>query len=732
MSIDLVRNPRALTDLWDGREIGDPFLMRFDGKFYLYCSSHGNAGVKCWVSCDMIHFEYYGFVATDPRIHGAYAPEVIYNAGKFWMVTSPKGSGHYLLRADTPVGPFEVITENLGNGIDGSQFVDDDGSSWFYRSSHQGIRVHEMPSPEEIDVRNKTIPASFLNHWTEGPQVIKRDNRYFLTDTGNHVCSRGYHIDYCVSHEGPDRGFRALRDSMLLIETRDEFHALGHSSSCIGPDMDTYYIVYHKNILNDRNWPLHRSLNIDRMYFNGDRLYTNATWWYQKAPKQPVCVARNGKGLVETPFGYALSKAAGDIYTAEINFTMKGDWAKTHFSVKGDDAGTFEIQKDRRWTLTVNGDRETGVLPKNVATDAVITVKVSKFKENLIIYVNGMKVIGVSCVLKGGLIGISGDVKPGFIGFSEVAQGSDEGEHEKSVPGSFDAVHGSESNQSFCEGETGCKALYIKAGESAKYKVNVWKTRKYALVMTVGACDNEIGVTVNGVDMKATPVGASTEDGLEKRYFGEIELQEGFGEVTMTAQNDVIIDRIYLIETDEFENAAVIMGGEDVSNGRLHVIGHKATASMHKKFCGYTAAEGYGEAWFGGNWHDFEVKMLINWKPCAPEARASAYIRTTRESWHPHQVAAGRFGYEVRLTENKIELYRNDYKETKLLEMPIAVEWGEQLSLTLRAEGNRISVLGEDVNLVYDDAMALPVGRCGLSAHTDGLGFEEFVVRGIK
>ena len=29
----MVRNPRALTDVWDGREIGDPFLMRFDGKF---------------------------------------------------------------------------------------------------------------------------------------------------------------------------------------------------------------------------------------------------------------------------------------------------------------------------------------------------------------------------------------------------------------------------------------------------------------------------------------------------------------------------------------------------------------------------------------------------------------------------------------------------------------------------------------------------------------------------
>lgn len=728
MSVNLVRNPRALTDLWEGREIGDPFLMRFDGKFYLYCSSHGNAGVKCWVSCDMIHFEYYGLVATDPRIEGAYAPEVIYNAGKFWMVTSPRGSGHYLLRADTPVGPFEVITENLGNGIDGSQFVDDDGTSWFYRSSHQGIRVHKMPSPEEIDVRNQPIPASFLNQWTEGPQVIKRDGRYFLTDTGNHVCSKGYHIDYCVSHEGPDKGFRRLRDGTLLIETRDEFHALGHSSSCIGPDMDTYYIIYHKNILNERNWPLHRSLNIDRMYFNGDRLYTNATWWYQKAPKQPVCASRNGEGLAEAPFGLALEKAAGDIYTAEINFIMKGESAKAHFSVKGGEGGAFEIQKDRKWILTINGDTEEGILPENVATDAIITVKISKFKENLIVYVNGMKVIGVSTVLKGGLIGISGDVIPHFIGFSDVAQGSDEGDHEKSVPGSFDAVHGFENEKSLCEGETGCQALFIKKGESAKYKINVWKTRKYALVMTVGASDNEIGVTVNGVSLTAAPTGVSTEDGLEKRYFGEIELTEGFGEIVITAENDVIIDRIYLIEKDDFAPAAVISKGDDVSDGKLSVIGHKAAGSMHKKFCGYTAAEGYGEAWFGGNWHDFEVKMLINMKPCAPEARASAYIRTSRESWHQHQVAAGRFGYEMRITENKIELLRNDYKETKLLEVPIFVEWGSQIALTLKAEGNRISVTGDGIDLTFTDPMAHPIGRCGLSAHTDGIGFEEFSV----
>ena len=82
----------------------------------------------------------------------------------------------------------------------------------------------------------------------------------------------------------------------------------------------------------------------------------------------------------------------------------------------------------------------------------------------------------------------------------------------------------------------------------------------------------------------------------------------------------------------------------------------------------------------------------------------------------------------MRITENKIELLRNDYKETKLVETPISVEWGSQIALTLRAEGNRISVKGNGINLIFTDPMAHPIGRCGLSAHTDGIGFEEFSV----
>jgi len=723
MSVNMIRNPYPLTDLWDGREIGDPFLMRHDGRFYLYCSSHSREpGIKCWVSEDMLHFDYYGFVCTDERTIGAYAPEVAYNAGKFWMVTSPRGSGHYLLKADSPLGPFEVVSDNLGAGIDGSIFVDDDGRSWFYRASHQGIRVHEMPTPGEIDVRNKPIEASFLGYWTEGPQVIKRDGRYFLTDTGNHVCCRGYHIDYTVSHEGADRGYRRLRDGMLLLETRDEYHALGHSSTCVGPDMDTMYIVYHKNVIGEYNNPLHRSLCIDRLSFNGDRMYTNATWWHQKTHRQPVCVSRSGEGLVDG----LLPVETGVTYTAEINVRLTEDEGSMCFS-----GVTLTMHRDRRWTLSTG---ETGMFPANVDTDALITVKVSLHKGLLVLCVNGMEFLRKQTTLGGGRIGVGKGCEPSFIGFSDVAQGSAEGTTDKPVPGAFDAVHGHLCGDT-AEGETGCQALSLRPGETATYSLNVWKAGKYHLAMTTRADDAPMTLCINGQPMTAQPTGAATEDGMEKRCFGMIDLPAGLQTITIAAEKAVLLDRIYITEADDFAPAVIIEGGEDVSGGRLHAIGHKQRGSMHRKYCGYTAAEGYGEAWFGGadwfgaHWRDCALHMVINCKPCAPEARISAYIRSDRETWHPHQVAAGRFAYAMHITENSIRLCKDEYGETLLAEAPLAMEWGSQLKLTLRAKGSRITVEGENgLLLEYTDPMPLTAGRVGVSAHTDGLGFESLYV----
>ena len=509
---------------------------------------------------------------------------------------------------------------------------------------------------------------------------------------------------------------------MLLLETRDEYHALGHSSTCVGPDMDTMHIVYHKNVIGEYNNPLYRSLCIDRLFFNGDRMYCNATWWHQPAPRQPLCVSRGGEGLVDG----LLPQAAPDTYTAEINVRLTEQEGVVRFS-----GVTLTLRRDRTWTLSTG---EAGVFPANVDVGALITVKVSLHRGLLVLCVNGMEFLRRQTGLGGGQIGVGTGCEPSFIGFSDVAQGSGDGAAPKSVPGAFDAVHGGCCGDT-AEGETGCRALVLKAGEQAEYPLNVYKARAYHLAMTVRAGDAPMTLRVNGELMAAQSTGAATDDGMEKRFFGTLTLPAGMQTLTIGAQEDAVIDRIYLTEADPFEPAVIIEGGEDVSGGRLHAIGHKQRGSMHRKFCGYTAAEGYGEAWFGGadwfgaHWRDCALHMVINTMPCAPEARISAYIRSEKETWHPHQVAAGRFAYAVHVTEDSIRLCKDAYGETLLAEAPLKMTWGGQLKLTLRAKGSRITVEGEDgLLLEYTDPTPLTAGRVGVSANTDGLGFESLQV----
>src|SRR5690606_15583824 len=122
-------------------------------KYYLYCSTKdGRPGIKGWSSEDLIHWTPEGLVTEDPITTGAYAPEVVYWNGYFYMYTSPAGNGHYVLRSDSPTGPFEVQTENLGLSIDGSVFIDDNGKWYFTHAGDQGIVIHPMTDPYTMDL----------------------------------------------------------------------------------------------------------------------------------------------------------------------------------------------------------------------------------------------------------------------------------------------------------------------------------------------------------------------------------------------------------------------------------------------------------------------------------------------------------------------------------------------------------------------------------------------------
>ena len=137
--------------------MGDPFVMRFNGTYYLYTSTRSTTtGVRCWKSKDLINWEQcqgegleYGFVSEDSCLRHAYAPEVYYFNGKFYMYTSPHDDGHYTLTADSPEGPFTRVTDNYKMVIDGSVFIDDDEKMYFLNAGGSGIDAFEKHDPDQ-------------------------------------------------------------------------------------------------------------------------------------------------------------------------------------------------------------------------------------------------------------------------------------------------------------------------------------------------------------------------------------------------------------------------------------------------------------------------------------------------------------------------------------------------------------------------------------------------------
>ncbi|WP_278600595.1 family 43 glycosylhydrolase, partial [Clostridium tertium] len=142
-------NSFTLEDEWeDGYGIGDPYILRYDGRYYLYVSTHDyKIGVKCWSSDNLVDWKYEGLVTEEKKTLGAYAPEVIYWDGYFYMYTSPAAKGHYVLQSDSPTGPFKLISDNIGMSIDGSVFIDDNAKWYFYYASPKGIMAAPMKSP---------------------------------------------------------------------------------------------------------------------------------------------------------------------------------------------------------------------------------------------------------------------------------------------------------------------------------------------------------------------------------------------------------------------------------------------------------------------------------------------------------------------------------------------------------------------------------------------------------
>lgn len=310
---------------WTSYGVGDPFVYRFNGRYYLYCSTKNfEVGVRGWVSDDLIHYEPItgegletGYVSNDSCTVTAYAPEVIYLNGYFYMIQSQGGNGHYILKSEKPEGPFVRCTDNFGESIDGSFFIDDDEQLYMLRASNTGIRIIKMTDDFQIE-SSRTLDNTVLGGWTEGPYLLKKDGIYYLTYTGNNVTSEGYRIAYSYSSGELFKRDAFTEGDTIVLNTDNDFKGLGHSSTVLGPDLDSYYLAYHN--LNSSGGP-DRSNNISRLSFSGtEMIVENASLYNNIMPNMPAFVAKDIAGLEEAS-GKLLSKTGtSDVFSVEYNF----------------------------------------------------------------------------------------------------------------------------------------------------------------------------------------------------------------------------------------------------------------------------------------------------------------------------------------------------------------------------------------------------------------------------
>lgn len=720
-------NPFVLDREWEDYGIGDPYILRHDGKYYLYCSTKDRrVGVKAWSSDDLVNWRYEGLVTEEPVSEGAYAPEVVYWNGSFYMYTSPAGKGHYVLQSDKPTGPFVKKTDNLGLTIDGSVFINDDGQWYFTHAKHGGIMASQMSDPYTMGT-DKQLNTN-MGHWTEGSMIIKRNGRYFMTYTGNHVFSRGYRVNYGVNRQSPTGIYTIPENNPILISTDNDFNGLGHSSTVMGPDLDSYYIVYHNLVGISAEGPPIRRMNLDRLVFNGDKMSVLGPTHEspQEAPRlpdfrdapgaepagdkwEPVKGAGGGEVLLTR-------EGTGSRYTAEYNFSLTDNGGSVPaleaiFSYRDTDnyrsARVDGAKKELMLIDRVNG-METFIavnpLPEGTDLTKLHTIRVQSDSTGTMLYWDGLLRIGqTDMAARPGRIGYGwpngASPELRYTAFSNEAGGSSDRETIKPLPGSMEAVHGiAEGGAVVQPGLTpdGSDALVLSGiGDGISYPVNIGMDGTYLL--SVNASKSSAGSTLvveaGGITKKVKLEASLFADDAEwtKVPIGEYAMKQGPGWLSLRWDKGEIALR--------YVEASLTVPVPQES-----VIKPTQVGILNR---------------FGGDsgWSNYSVSFNVTMKQNTTE-EAAVLVRTTNESYHKDQVKDGFMGYELAFRSDRVLLKRVSYEKSSVLDFAnLSFAPGQSLPMNVRLEGASIAVFtdgGSEPLLRWTDPNAFLLGRVGL------------------
>lgn len=734
---------------WADYGVGDPFVMRWNGKYYLYCSTKDyQTGVRGWVSEDLINWTQMtgegldtGYVSNDSCTLSAYAPEVLYWNGYFYMVQSQGGNGHYILRSSLPEGPFTAITGNFGESIDGSFFVDDDETIYLLRASNTGIRIVQLNDSLEVET-SRTLDNTTLGGWTEGPYVIKRDGTYYLTYTGNSVTSEGYRIGYSYSTDQIFSRSAFTQGDTIVLNTDSDFKGLGHSSTVLGPDLDSYYLVYHN--LNSSGGP-NRSYNLSRLDFNGTQMIVNHPKLYNNyVPDTADFSSEDADGLVNSGNTYlADAEHNGETFSVEWNF--KGEDTNllfdyqdadnySYISVAGGDITLRQVSNGTPSTLA------SATFTKTYDLDALHTVQISNGEGRTIVYFDKMaKIRENEFDFNGGDFGFEASSSSNVcaLTMSDKANGSsDAGEVHQDVllasdyySSEFSDASGlteevdDEEIENF-NGKLGSYDLLLNnSGDSALYRFAVDDDGYYGLSFTLEQkyAGQKVLLQVDGKTTYRCTVPEYADSSTQ--YYNatllELELTAGAHYLRIVAEDDEFaFNRI-----DFYLSSSVWPSFEhDLSNyvetGATYMTSWKINDGGHYALSGNRNLLYLGD----GTITDCTIEVDIELVGETQANSAGIILRADNPAFSTSDSVTSIQGYYVGLNNSKCFVTKCNYDRSSVDSSADAYSFASDEShhLKVTIEGNRINASFDegDVELVYNDSVGFNAGYVGL--YTDG------------
>ncbi len=290
----------------DGESValGDPFVYKHNGTYYMTGTSNPDNGFDYYISNNLTTWEYKGPLFRPSENHFGeeffWAPEVKYYQGKFYLTYSSldKESGLLLSAlavSDKPEGPFSELYApwfNIGkSAIDCHIFVDDDRNQTPYLFFSQNGVKDNYSYGKNYAVRLTKDLSGFegepvlvgeasqewekvdyaTNRCNEGIFVLKYAGNYYMTYSANHTSYSHYGIGTARAEHPLGPWIKDENNPVLSTNEKMRISSPGHSSIVESFDGNELFIVYHAHRDFDAPKPTDdRIAYISKLYFNED------------------------------------------------------------------------------------------------------------------------------------------------------------------------------------------------------------------------------------------------------------------------------------------------------------------------------------------------------------------------------------------------------------------------------------------------------------------------------